>query len=436
MSDPTNSQPSTVATKPRQGDLPAGTTAVVAAPRELSPDDLPHMKPEQVVRSFLEYAANLHASDVFLLSEQRFLVFALRRLGIVERFGVVPHDVGRACINFVKNNAGLDISEHRHPMDGRWLDRFGSAELDLRINTMPTVFGEDVTLRLWDRRSKFLTLDRLGLFPADLEKVKTMLASPSGLLLATGPTESGKTTTLYSCLMHLNDGTCKINTLEDPVEYTIDGVRQSQVHSKIGLDFPELLRAVLRQAPDIVMIGEIRDSETAVTAVRAANAGHLVLATLHAPVAAGAVQGLLVYGAAPYFLSNCLLGVISQRLVRTLCPACRVRDTAVHEGFSLDLVRDLLPTGSEPTAYSAGQCEACRRKGFVARTALFEVMTMNHELRRKIAAASSIDEIQATAVRHDMVEFRRSALRAIAQGTTSVDEVLRNLPAEHLGLET
>ena len=262
-----------------------------------------------------------------------------------------------------------------------------------------------------------------------------MLSRPSGLILVTGPTGTGKTTTLYACLEHLNVGSCKINTLEDPVEYSLDGVRQSQVNPKIGLDFSDLLRNVLRQAPDVIMVGEIRDDETAATAVRAANSGHLVLATLHAPVAASAVQSMLALGSHPYFLSSCLLGIVAQRLVRTLCDHCKVYYDISESPQTFEEIQPLLEPSEGKAIYGPSGCDECYGKGYDERTGIFEVMTFNQEIRRLIADSNSTSEIQDAAIRNGMIEFRRGALLKVAKGVTSTEEILRDVPAEYLGLE-
>src|SRR5438876_2288096 len=280
----------------------------------------PHDAAEQIIR----HAIAVQASDLFLLSDEGSVSVSLRVIGQIEQFSVVSRDQGRHLINFLKTTAGMDIAEHRRPQEGRWIFDFVSERVDLRINVVPTLFGEDLAVRILSHKIGLRPLDSLGLSRNDYNRLTGLLASPSGLLLVTGPTGTGKTTTLYACLQHLNTGTRKINTIEDPIEYAIGGVRQSQVSAKIGVDFADLLKNILRQAPDVIMIGEIRDEETAATAVRAANSGHLVVATLHAPVAAGAVQSMRALGANRFFLSSCILGVIAQRLVRVLCPNCRV----------------------------------------------------------------------------------------------------------------
>ena len=220
---------------------------------------LPNLEIEQAVNLLIGHAAQMRASDLYLLAREQGTEISLRRFGIVQQVTSVSRDLGRQYISHVKAMAGMDISDHRRPGEGRWLHNNEGRPLDLRVSTIATLFGEDLTLRIWDREFGLRRVDQLGMMPADLKKLKSLLTRPSGLILVTGPTGTGKTTTLYACLQYLKDAECKINTIEDPVEYAIDGIRQSQVVPKIGIDYPELLRNVLRQAPDIIMIGEIRD---------------------------------------------------------------------------------------------------------------------------------------------------------------------------------
>lgn len=402
---------------------------------EFNPASLSQLEPADALATVLRRAAELGASDLFLHTNQTFVEIAMRRLGTVERLAVVSRDQGRQLLSYIKAAAGMDIADHRRPADGRWQFENGEHRLDLRINFLATLFGEDVTLRIWDRTTGLRTLEQIGLTGSDLLQLRNILARPGGLLLVTGPTGTGKTTTLYACLQHLRNGSRKINTLEDPVEYAIEGVRQSQTFPKLGLDFPELLRHVLRQAPDVVMIGEIRDKETAITAVRAANSGHLVLATLHSPTAAGAVQSMLALGSQPHFLSSCLLAIVAQRLVRTLCEACRVSYDVSEAPHVFEEVRNQLRGSEGKTISGPGSCPKCLHTGYAGRTGIFEILTMNQELRRLVAQGAPTAEIQAAALRAGMIEFRRGALLKVAQGVTSTEEILRDVPAEHLGLD-
>jgi type II secretory ATPase GspE/PulE/Tfp pilus assembly ATPase PilB-like protein len=383
----------------------------------------------------IEHAAEMGASDLYLLSNQDGVQLAMRRMGMVEKIEDVSRERGRQFIAHIKAVAGMDVSDHRRPGEGRWLHDRSSLRLDLRISNLATLFGEDMTLRIWDRDAGLRKIDQLGMMPKDLQRLTNLLMRPSGLILVTGPTGTGKTTTLYACLQYLNDGRRKINTLEDPIEYALDGVRQSQVLPKIGVDFAELLRTVLRQAPDVIMIGEVRDQETVEAAIRAANSGHLVLATLHAPVASAAVQSMLALGANPFFLSSCLLGVMAQRLVRTLCPDCRMPFDIAESPQTFADVRDLLGPDEGQAIYGPGRCENCHFAGYNGRTGLFEMMPLNLQLRRMLAEARPIEEIERLAIENGMIEFRRAALVKVAQGITSTEELLRGVPAEYLGAE-
>ena len=286
---------------------------------------LDSLSSERATAQLIELAVRLPASDLFIAMNESNASIAARHFGLMKQLGVCSPETGKRLISHFKAFAAMDVVQNRRPQDGRAVfSEANGGQIDLRINTIPTLYGEDMTVRLLRRSPEKLDLATLGLHRKDLSDLYNLLSKPSGLLLVTGPTGSGKTTTLYACLQHLNNGQRKINTIEDPVEFSFDGVRQSQINPRIDLDFPELLRSVLRQAPDVIMIGEIRDSTTADTAVLAANSGHMVLATLHAPVAAAAIDSMLAYDVQPHFLSTCLLGVISQRLVRTLCPHCKV----------------------------------------------------------------------------------------------------------------
>lgn len=396
---------------------------------------LAELEPSQAVSQLIEQAAELQASDIFFLSDENGLRVAMRRMGRLETLADVSREQGRHLISYVKAQAGIDIAERRRPQEGRWIVDRAGGRIDLRINIIPTLHGEDLAARILDRKQGLRSLDSLGMTRADLQKLTGLLASPSGLLLVTGPTGTGKTTTLYACLQHLNNGTRKINTLEDPVEYQLAGIRQSQITPKLAVDFPEMLRNVLRQAPDVIMIGEIRDEETAATAVRAANSGHLVLATLHAPVAAGAVQSMRALNSNPYFLASCLLGIVAQRLVRKLCQNCRTAYDISESPDTFAEVQGMLEPGLGTFIYGPSGCDQCRNQGYKGQVGVFELMSFGRDLRQLVLHGNATEDLQKQAIAGGMIEFRRAAMLKIAQGLTSTEEVLRELPAEYLGLE-
>lgn len=404
-------------------------------PLALDVEALSGMTAEDAIDKILQFAVEANCSDVFFFTETATITISVRRHGQMRTLGAVPIELGRHMIGTIKAAAGMDIAEARRPRDGRWLHRAGTRHLDVRINTIPTVHGIDMTLRIWDRQAGIKSLRDLGLSRSDEQVLTGLLSRPSGLILITGPTGTGKTTTLYACIDHLSDGSRKINTIEDPVEILVPGVRQSQVAEKIDIGFPTLLKNILRQAPDVIMIGEIRDAETATTAVRAANSGHLVLASLHAPVAAGAVHSLLAFGSNPYFVSSCLLAVVAQRLVRTLCKNCRVQYDISEAPQTFREIKNLLQPGEGTVIYGPGKCDECHGTGYSGRTGLFEIMEMSRPVRDKIAAGGSRQEIEDAAKDAGMIEFRRAALLKVAQGVTSTEDLLRDIPAEFLGAE-
>lgn len=394
--------------------------------------DLQTREPDQTVPELIEYAARLHVSDLFLYTNEDHVEVAVRHLGILRSVGRLPLEFGRRCISYVKTAGDMNFSERRRPMDGRWLyNRKSGVSLDLRINTIPTLHGEDCTIRILDQEYRLLSLDQLGLDGHHYNRLTQFLSNPSGLMLVTGPTESGKSTTLYGCLNQLNNGERKISTIEDPIEYSLAGIRQSQVHAGLELTFDTMLRHVLRQAPDVIMIGEIRDAETALTAVRAAGSGHLVLSTLHAPVASAAVHSLLRLGVHPYLLSNSLIGVVAQRLIRTLCPQCKetfeVPAPRLFEG-----VRQWLQPGQGEVLCGANGCPACFGTGYSGRTGVFEMLAVTAAIRELIDDSAPVSAIRKKAVEEGMIEFRHAAVLKVAQGLTTIEEVVRVLPAEYL----
>jgi len=390
------------------------------------------------VSALIEHAVKMPASDLFFSFNDNHVGVSVRHLGIVRLLTILTPEQGRRCASYIKVMAGMDLAEQRRPLDGRWVrgeDGVGAGRVDLRVSTIPTLYGEDVALRLLSCNSQTLVLDQLGMTRREVNELTAMLSVPSGLILVTGPTGSGKTTTLYASLKYLNNGERKINTIEDPIEYSIPGLRQSQINPKADVGFPELLRSVLRQSPDVIMIGEIRDPVTAETSVRAANSGHLVLASLHAPSAAAAVQSLLSLGVHPHFLSNSLHGVIAQRLVRTLCPKCKVPFDLGDAPHTFDEVRPWLEPGQGHTIYGARGCPDCFQTGYSGRSGVFEVLRITRELKRLIADGRPTRELRQEAIKEGLLELRRAALLKVARGDTNAEEVLRTIPSEELGLD-
>jgi general secretion pathway protein E len=395
--------------------------------------DVSRLPVESAVTKLIAYAVMLPASDLFFSSDTRAVNVGVRHLGMVQQIASIPIEPGRKFISHIKALAGMDVSEKRRPQDGRWLHNAeGGSTVDLRVNMVPTLHGEDLALRILSRDSNLYKLPELGLLPDQLNILKELLDRPSGLILITGPTGSGKTATLYAAMQHLNNRARKINTIEDPIEYAVDGIRQSQVNPQVDLGFAKLLRSVLRQSPDVIMIGEIRDPETAETAVRAANSGQLVFATIHAPIAAGAVQSMRGLGVHPHFLSTALLGVISQRLVRTLCNECKTPFDLSIAPRTFDEVRPWLAADEGHTLFAPKGCMACQMSGYGGRTGVFEIMRLSRRLRDLIGDGRSTQEIRNEAVTERMLEFRQSALLKVARGITSTEEVFRVIPTEHL----
>jgi type II secretory ATPase GspE/PulE/Tfp pilus assembly ATPase PilB-like protein len=432
----------------RKADLGLGQIAAAAqqSPESAAPGagilvDVSKYPAERAVEFLIEQAVRIHASDLFICAQEQHYAVQVRHHGIIRPLSIVTAEEGKRMVAYVRNNSGADVNEKRKPADGRWIYRgnvSGNADgddndgVDLRINFLPTLYGEDIAMRLLVRGHELFKLEQLGMEPDQFAQYAQMVESPSGLVLITGPTGSGKTATLYATLLRLNDGRRKINTIEDPVEYSVGGIHQSQTNPAIDLTFAEVLRAVLRQSPDVIMIGEIRDEETAKIAVRAANSGTLVLGTLHAPDAAMAVQSMRGYGVPSHFLATSLRGVVSQRLVRTL-------DADTRVGFDLDdapetfsEVKDLLREGEGKTLYAPGPAEKNQMSGYSGRTGVFEVLAANKAIRALIAEGAPADAIRAQARADRMIPFRLSALLKVARGITSAEELFRVIPTEQL----
>jgi general secretion pathway protein E len=361
------------------------------------------------------------ASDIHLESTRAGLETRFRIDGVLLPGIDPPPRLDRAVVSRVKLLAELDIAERRRPQDGRIRVRLKDRELDLRVSTVPTVFGESVVLRLLERGGGAIALDDLGLSPTLLGSMQRLAQRPHGMILVTGPTGSGKTTTLYAALGLRRAPAEKIITLEDPVEYTLDGVAQVPIHAQTGVTFPSMLRSILRQDPDVILVGEMRDTETAELAVQAALTGHVVFSTLHTNDAVGAIPRLLDLGVAPYLVAATLEAVLAQRLVRRICDACREPYAPDHQSLTL-----LNQDGDAPPQLTHGRgCAACRGTGFRGRTGLFELLVLTDQLRETIVGEPARGQMEAIARAGGMLSLRTDGWAKVRAGLTTIEEVLR-----------
>ena len=398
--------------------------------------DVTGQLPDVAVARLIERAIKLNASDLFLSGAPAGVVVQIRQNGILRPISVMPQELGKRAVGHVKAMSSMEYVDKRRPLDGRWIyHSVAGKAIDLRIGIIPTLYGEDVAIRLLSRDSGHFMLDRLGMAGAQLQTLHQLVENPSGLILITGPTGAGKTSTLYSALAYLNNGSRKINTIEDPIEFAFNGLHQSQVNPQIDLNYAELLRSVLRQNPDVIMIGEIRDEQTAQLAVHAAGTGILVFATLHSQGTSGAVQTMRSLGCHAHFLATALRCVLSQRLVRTLCAECRTEVSLEDAPLTFDEVRPWLRDGEGHTLYGKRGCPACGMTGYSGRTGVFELMQITPRLRKIIADARPISEIRDRAIEDRMMTFRQAALLKVARGETTTEEVLRVVPPEELMLD-
>lgn len=372
----------------------------------------------KLVNLVLFEAVQARASDVHIQPYEDTLVVRMRIDGVLHNALKLPKHLQEELVSRIKVMAKMNIAEKRLPQDGRATVQVGDRSIDLRVASLPTSFGERVVVRLLDKGSRLYSLAELGMEPAPLEQFRKLISADHGLLLVTGPTGSGKTTTLYAALQEINHRELNILTLEDPIEYQLPGVSQTQVSEKKGMTFASGLRSVLRQDPDIIMIGEIRDRETAVMAIQSALTGHLVFSTLHTNDAAGAVARLLDLGIEPYLLASSLMGVVAQRLLRRVCPTCAKPAPAG------DLSR-IGHDSEDAEVFTAVGCDECRQTGYRGRLGIFELLRVDDAVRRKIQATATATEINAAARADGMTSLRQDGVAKVLAGKTTVDEVLR-----------
>lgn len=382
-----------------------------------SEDDAPIIR---LINALLTEAVKENASDIHIEPYENRMVVRFRVDGVLREVLEPVRVLAPILVSRVKVMAKLDIAEKRLPQDGRISLRIAGRAVDVRVSTLPSGHGERVVMRLLDKKAGRLDLEQLGMAQDSLQVMDRIIHKPHGIILVTGPTGSGKTTTLYAVLTQLNDKSGNIMTVEDPIEYYLDGVSQTQVQPKVNMTFARGLRAILRQDPDIVMVGEIRDLETAEIAVQASLTGHLVLSTLHTNTAIGAVTRLRDMGVEPFLVASSLIGVLAQRLVRLLCPACKRPYAASHAECS----KHGLPVDPPPTLFRGEGCKQCNFTGYRGRTAIFELVEIDDKMRTMIHDGTSEQQLESYA-RSRSQSIYQDGMRRIMAGDTSLEEVLR-----------
>lgn len=381
----------------------------------------------RLVNSIIERAVQERASDIHIEPRAGDMVVRMRIDGVLRQILTVPRDLMGSVISRIKVMSNLDLTERRAPQDGRANVRVKGVEIDLRVSTLPTIFGEKITIRLLNKSAQLLKADSLGLFGDNLDKFNLLMENSDGMVLIVGPTGSGKSSTMYTMINTLNAEEVNLVTLEDPVEYNIDGVNQVQINDKVGMTFANGLRSILRQDPDIIAVGEIRDGETAQIALRAAITGHYVLSTIHTNSAISMLDRLLDIGCEPYLISEAVKGVISQRLVRRICPDCRQEYIATED----DLSRMGLPLDSKDVKIYKGKgCPNCYHTGYKGRIAVFEIIIFSKKAKRMIADDAPRGELMEQIISEgNYRSLKQNALELCYEGITTVSEMTRILNA-------
>lgn len=373
----------------------------------------------RLVDSIIKHAMRTGASDIHIEPYEKNLRIRFRVDGELQEIMTSSITTHSAIVTRIKILGRMDIAEKRIPQDGRVEMNIDKKDVDLRISVIPTVYGEKIVLRLLDRSSTILTKAQLGFTEENIRMFDKLIRTPNGIILVTGPTGSGKTTTLYAVLQELNKINRNIITIEDPVEYRLDGINQMQVNVKAGLTFASGLRSILRQDPDIIMIGEIRDTETAEIAVRAAITGHLVLSTIHTNDSASTITRLIDMGAEPYLVSSSVVGVVAQRLVKKICTNCKIEYKPSVSELSLLNMQD------NQMLYKGEGCSLCNNTGYRGRTAIHEVLLMTRELREMVERHASLDEIRSTSGKYGTITLKQNCGQLVLSGITTIDEMLK-----------
>src|ERR1700676_1455496 len=377
----------------------------------------------RLVNLILSGAAKEGASDIHIEPKEKYLQVRQRVDGLLQDVFKVPKHLQDATISRLKIISGMDISDHRRSQDGRSQLRFEGKRIDLRVSTLPTQFGEKVVVRLLDQRRAQMTMDQMDLTPENLRVLQALLRRPQGMILVTGPTGSGKSSTLYTSLNWIKSATNNIITIEDPIEYQLDGVNQVQINTKAGVTFAAGLRSILRQDPNIILVGEIRDQETAGIALEAAQTGHLLLSTLHTNDAPGAITRLLDLGIEPFLISSAVIGILAQRLVRRTCPSCAVPQAPSAESVEKIGGPERLP--AQGKWLSGRGCRECKQSGFKGRIAVHELLQVNDELRALITRRAPEHEIRRAARASGMHTLIEDGILKAAQGLTTLEAVVR-----------
>ncbi|MFH1347995.1 MAG: type II secretion system ATPase GspE [Candidatus Margulisiibacteriota bacterium] len=374
----------------------------------------------KLVDTFIKQAYHDRASDLHIEPDENILRVRHRIDGTLYDVATLPKYLQAAVISRAKIMADLNIADKRAPQDGRFQINIEGNPIDVRVSSFPTIYGENMVMRLLDVHSILIGLEEIGFTQADLERFKSLIQSPYGIILVTGPTVRGKTTTLYSALNMLNSPKKNIMTVEDPVEYHLFGIRQAQVNPKGGLTFATGLRSILRQDPDIIMVGEVRDLETAEIAVHAALTGHLVLSTLHTNDASSALTRLVDMGVEPFLISSSVIGIIAQRLVRVICPQCK---EAVKP--SANIMKDFPSIKEGAKLYHGKGCNACKGIGFKGRTGIYEMLVMNEKIKELVVSKASASDVKKAAEAGGMKNIRNNGLEKALAGITTIEEIMQ-----------
>lgn len=376
-----------------------------------------------IVDTVISQALKARASDIHIEPTDHYLRIRFRVDGELMEFFSCDMKLHPSIVSRLKIMSDLDIAEKRLPQDGRVKYEGDNREIDFRISTMPTILGEKIVIRVLDKKLMAIDIQKLGFSEEFFEKYVALYKKPYGMVLVTGPTGSGKSTTLYATLAELNKINKNIITIEDPVEYRIDGINQIQINTKIGLSFSKTLRSILRQDPNVIMLGEVRDSETASIAVRAAQTGHLVFSTLHTNNAIGAITRLVDIGIEPFLVSSSVLGIVAQRLVRLICTECKEAYKPDKESEDVKILGQYaIP---DTILYRGRGCSKCNYTGYYGQTAIHEILPITKELRDNINRRSSIEQLKKIALQEGMVSMQQDGIQKVLQGCTTIQEIMR-----------